>query len=91
MAQNSGGQADAALVQVKAPIVGVFYAAPAPGEAPFVTAGSRVEKGQVLCLLEAMKMMNELKSPADGILRTVRGIDGELAEYDQVLFEVEPC
>lgn len=76
---------------VKAPLVGVFYAAPSPGEKPFVSEGSRVEQGQVLCLIEAMKMMNELKSPVSGIIRAVRGCDGQLAEYGQTLFEVEPC
>lgn len=77
--------------KVKAPLVGVFYASGSPEEAPYVTVGDRVAKGQVLCLVEAMKMMNELKSPVDGIVRSVSGVDGELVEYDQVLFEVEPC
>lgn len=77
--------------KVKAPLVGVFYAAGSPDEAPYATVGDRVSKGQVLCLVEAMKMMNELKSPVDGIVRSVSGVDGELVEYDQVLFEVEPC
>ena len=76
---------------VKAPIVGIYYAAPSPGEAPYVTVGQKVEKGQVLCLIEAMKMMNELKSPISGIVRTAHGINGELVEYDQILFEVESC
>ena len=81
----------AALEQVKAPLVGVFYAAPSPEAQPFVLPGDRVEKGQVLCILEAMKMMNELKSPVSGILRTIGCRNGEMAEYGQVLFEVEPC
>ncbi len=81
----------AALEQVKAPLVGVFYAAPSPEEKPFVLPGDRVEKGQVLCILEAMKMMNELKSPISGILRSIGCRNGEMAEYGQVLFEVEPC
>lgn len=69
----------------------MFYAAPSPGEKPFVSEGSRVEAGQVLGLIEAMKMMNELKSPVGGIVRRVCGADGQLAEYGQILFEVEPC
>lgn len=77
--------------QVRSPIVGVYYAAAGPQQEPFVKIGQRVEKGQVLCLVEAMKMMNELKSPVDGIIRTVSGINGKLVEFDQVLFEVEPC
>ena len=80
-----------ALQKVKAPLVGVFYAAPSPEAQPFVLPGDRVEKGQVLCILEAMKMMNELKSPVSGILRSIGCRNGEMAEYGQVLFEVEPC
>lgn len=89
----AAGSAETAenLIPVKAPLVGVFYAAPSPDSEPFVKAGDRVEQGQTLCLIEAMKMMNELKSPASGIVRSVRGIDGQLAEYGQILFEVAPC
>lgn len=83
--------AESSCVEVKAPLVGVFYAAPSPEAPPFVQVGDRVEQGQVLCLVEAMKMMNQLKSPVSGIVRGIGGVDGELAEYGQVLFEVEPC
>ena len=89
--ETAGGNQSAVLEAVRAPLVGVYYAAPSPEEAPYVTEGQKVEKGQVLCLLEAMKMMNELKSPVSGIIRKIRGKNGELAEYDQVLFEVERC
>lgn len=82
---------ESSWVEVKAPLVGVFYAAPSPEAPPFVQVGDRVEQGQVLCLVEAMKMMNQLKSPVSGIVRGIGGVDGELAEYGQVLFEVEPC
>ena len=81
--------ASAAPTQVKAPLVGVFYAAPKPEEPPFVQVGQEVRKGQVLCLVEAMKMMNELTSPVDGIVRAIHGRNGELVEFDQVLFEIE--
>lgn len=83
--------AESSWVEVKAPLVGVFYAASSPEAPPFVQVGDRVEQGQVLCLVEAMKMMNQLKSPVRGIVRGIGGVDGELAEYGQVLFEVEPC
>lgn len=83
--------AESSWIEVKAPLVGVFYAAPSPEAPPFVQVGDRVEQGQVLCLVEAMKMMNQLKSPVSGIVRGIGGVDGELAEYGQVLFEVEPC
>lgn len=78
-------------VEVKAPLVGVFYAASAPDADPYVKVGDQVEEGQTLCLVEAMKMMNELKSPTRGIVKAVKGKNGELVQFDQVLFEVEPC
>ena len=76
---------------VRSPLVGTFYAAPGAGAKPYVEVGSTVKEGDILCIIEAMKVMNELKSPCDGILRAVNGINGQLAEYDQVLFEVEKC
>lgn len=76
---------------VKAPLVGVFYTRPAPDAEPYVKAGDRVEKGQVLCLIEAMKMMNELKSPVSGEIVSVKGENGKAVEFDQVLFEVKEC
>ena len=79
------------LIQVKAPLVGVYYAAPSPDELPYVKVGDKVENGQVLCLVEAMKMMNELKAPAAGTIRSAKGVNGQLVEFDQVLFEVESC
>lgn len=82
---------DANLIPIKAPLVGVFYAASAPDAPAYVNLGDKVEKGQVVCLVEAMKMMNELKSPADGIIKSIKAINGELVEFDQILFEVEPC
>lgn len=84
-------QSSSSAKSVRSPIVGVYYAAPSPDEPPYVRIGDRVEKGQVLCLVEAMKMMNELKSPTDGIVKGIFGVNGELVEFDQVLFEVEPC
>ena len=89
--QHGAAEQENRLQTVRSPIVGVYYAAPSPDEPPYVTVGQKVEQGQVLCLIEAMKMMNELKSPVSGIIRSAKGINGELAEYDQILFEVEPC
>lgn len=77
--------------EVRSPIVGVFYRASAPEEKPFVTEGQHVDKGQTLCMVEAMKMMNELTSPVDGIVGKILTSDGDMVEYDQVLFEVKPC
>ena len=77
--------------EVKAPLVGVFYSRPAPDAAPYVKEGDRVEKGQVLCLIEAMKMMNELKAPVSGEIVSIKGENGKAVEFDQVLFEVKEC
>ncbi len=82
---------DNGFKKAKSPIVGVFYQSPAPGEPPFAVLGQKVEKGQVICLVEAMKMINELKSPIEGVVKAIHGVDGQLVEFDQVLFEVEPC
>lgn len=76
---------------VKSPIVGVYYESPTPEDEPFVKIGDKVTAGQVICLVEAMKMMNELKSPVDGIIKAIYGENGNLVQYDQILFEVEPC
>lgn len=78
-------------ILVKAPLVGVFYAAPAPGETPFVRAGQTVSKGQTLCLVEAMKMLNEIPAPADGVIEEVLVQDGELVEFDAPLFRLREC
>lgn len=78
---------------VKAPLVGVFYQSNAPGEPPFATLGQLVKKGDVLCLIEAMKIMNEIKSPITGRVISVLAKNEELVSFDQVLFEIEeePC
>lgn len=70
---------------VRAPLVGTYYAAPAPGEAPFVQAGGRVEKGATLCLIEAMKTMNEVPAPCDLIVEQILAEDGELVGFDAPL------
>ena len=75
---------------VKAPLVGVFYAAPSPDAPPFVKVGDRVEKGQPLCVLEAMKVMNELNSPAQGVITKIGAKDGDVISFEQLLFEVTP-
>ncbi len=75
-------------VEVKAPLVGTFYAAPAPREAPFVSVGDTVKKGQTLCVLEAMKMMSEVPAPMDCVILEVLAKDGELMGFDAPLFRV---
>ncbi|HEX5726380.1 MAG TPA: acetyl-CoA carboxylase biotin carboxyl carrier protein, partial [Longimicrobiaceae bacterium] len=78
------------LVEVKSPMVGTFYRSPAPEAPPYVEVGSRVVRGQTLCILEAMKLMNELPAELAGVVREVCVENGEPVEYGQVLFRVEP-
>ena len=77
--------------EITAPIVGTFYRKPAPDAEPFVEVGDRVEKGQVVCIIEAMKLFNEIESEVAGIIRKVLVEDGEPVEYGQPLFLVEPA
>jgi oxaloacetate decarboxylase alpha subunit len=78
-----------ALVRVESPMVGVFYRASEPGAPPFVEVGDVVGTGQTLCLLEAMKLFNELKSEVDGVVRAVHVENGAPVEFGQLLFELE--
>lgn len=80
--------ADAAYI--RSPLVGVFYAAPGPDKAPFAEVGQTVQKGQSVCLLEAMKMMSEVPAPMDCIIQEVLLQDGQLADFDAPLFRVQP-
>lgn len=77
------------LIQVNAPLVGTFYARPGEDEDPFVNLGDTVKKGQVLCILEAMKVMNEIKSPCDGVVRKIHMKDGEAADFGKTMFLLE--
>jgi acetyl-CoA carboxylase biotin carboxyl carrier protein len=78
------------LHEVRSPIVGTFYRAPAPDAAPFVQVGSVVEKGTVLCIVEAMKLMNEIESDVAGKVVQIMVENGQPVEYGQVLFLIEP-
>lgn len=78
------------LHQVKSPIVGTFYESPAPGSAPFVKPGDQVAAGQVLCIIEAMKLMNEIESDASGEVVKVLANNGQPVEYGQALFAIRP-
>lgn len=70
---------------VKSPLVGTFYVAPSPEAAPFVKVGDRVKEGDVLCIIEAMKVMNEIKAPKSGYVTEVKAQNGELVQFDQEL------
>ena len=76
------------LKEVKSPLVGIFYAAPSPGAEPFAGVGSRVKKGDVLCVVEAMKLMNEITADADGEVIDVCVQNGQVVEYGQILFKL---
>jgi oxaloacetate decarboxylase alpha subunit len=78
------------IVRVEAPMVGTFYRAPQPGSPPFVEEGQPVGAGQTLCILEAMKLMNEVKADVDGIVRAIHVENAAPVEFGQLLFELEP-
>lgn len=74
---------------VKSPIVGVFYGASSPESDPYVTVGKTVKKGDIVCIIEAMKVMNEIKAPCDGTVTSILVENEALVEYDQVLMVIE--
>ena len=82
--------AKSTLLEVKSPMVGTFYHAPEPGAKAYVAAGQRVEKGQVLCIIEAMKIMNEIESEYSGVVKEIVATDAQPVEYGQVLFRIDP-
>jgi oxaloacetate decarboxylase alpha subunit len=78
------------LVRIESPMVGTFYRAPQPGSPPFVQVGDVVAPGQTLCILEAMKLMNEVKADVEGVVRAIHPEDASPVEFGQLLFELEP-
>ena len=80
--QSDGG------ASIKSPIVGVFYSAPAPGKPPFVRVGDKVEKGQIVCVIEAMKIMNEITADKSGTICEILVNNGDVVEFDQPLFRL---
>lgn len=78
------------LVEITSPMVGTFYRAPAPGEAPFVEIGDRISHGQVVCIIEAMKLMNEIEAEVSGQVVEILVENGEPVEYGQALILVSP-
>jgi acetyl-CoA carboxylase biotin carboxyl carrier protein len=87
-ASDTGSDPDAGLHIVKSPIVGTFYGSPSPGAAPFVSPGERVEKGQVIGIVEAMKLMNEIESDVAGEIVKCLVSNGQPIEFGQPLFTV---
>jgi acetyl-CoA carboxylase biotin carboxyl carrier protein len=96
LAGSAGGAPDApspagsGLKEVRSPMVGTFYAQPEPGAEPYVRIGSRVTSGQTVCIIEAMKIMNEIEAEVTGVVREVLVDDASPVEYGQVLFRVDP-
>jgi acetyl-CoA carboxylase biotin carboxyl carrier protein len=87
-AETAAGEAEIELAVVKSPIVGTFYRSPEPGAASFVEVGSTVKKGQVLCIIEAMKLMNEIDSEYDGEVVNVYVENGQPVQYGERLFAI---
>jgi len=78
------------LIEIKSPMVGTFYRASSPESAPFVDTGSEIQPGEVICIIEAMKLMNEIKAEVKGRIKEILVENGNPVEFGQVLFRVEP-
>ena len=79
------------VVEIKAPMVGTFYRSPSPEAAPYVNVGDSIEPGQVICIIEAMKLMNEIKSEVKGKIVEIQADNAEPVEFGQLLFVIEPA
>ncbi len=87
-AQTPAAASEPKGTEVTAPMVGVFYAAPAPGDEPFVHVGSKVKAGETLCIIEAMKVLNEVTAEADGEVLEICVADGDLVEFGSCLMRI---
>ena len=87
---SSTEKAASTLLEVKSPMVGTFYSKPEPGANAYVSVGTRVANGQILCIIEAMKIMNEIECEVSGTVVEVGVQDSSAVEYGQVLFRVDP-
>ena len=76
--------------QVTAPMVGTFYSSSSPGAAPYVQVGDQISEGDTLCIIEAMKMMNQIEADVSGVIKSIRVQNGEPVEYGQILFVIDP-
>ncbi|MHB8096364.1 MAG: acetyl-CoA carboxylase biotin carboxyl carrier protein [Erysipelotrichaceae bacterium] len=74
---------------IKAPLVGTFYTKSNPEAKPYINVGQSVKKGQVLCLIEAMKVMNEIKADCNGVIKEIKGIEGKMVEFNQDIIFIE--
>lgn len=80
---------DDSIKEITAPIVGTFYSSPSPDKPPFVNVGSRVKKGDVLCIIEAMKLMNEIQSEVEGEVVEILAKNEQMVEYGQLIFKIK--
>jgi len=88
--ETAEGEEKQALDEIKSPIVGTFYSAPSPDSKPYLTIGSKVKPDTIICIVEAMKVMNEIKAETSGTIVEILCKTGEAVEYGQVLFKVKP-
>ena len=88
--EKAGTAAEEGLYEQKSPIVGTFYRAPSPGAPPFVEVGQHVSAGQVLCIIEAMKLMNEIESEISGTIVEILPENAQPVEYGEILFRIRP-
>jgi acetyl-CoA carboxylase biotin carboxyl carrier protein len=94
VAQSNGAGAQEDLgrfVKVESPIVGSFYRRPSPDAEPFVKEGDVISKGSTLCIVEAMKLMNEIEAPTSGKVLKILGAEGQVVEFGEVLFLIDPA
>ncbi len=89
-AEKNEQKEDEDLIQIKAPMVGTFYRRPAPDKPPFVEVGDHIKPGQVVCIIEAMKLFNEIESEVEGTIVKILVEDASPVEFDQPLFLVKP-
>jgi acetyl-CoA carboxylase biotin carboxyl carrier protein len=87
---HAAATSSSGLHEVKSPLVGTFYRAPSPEAPSFTEVGRAVKAGQVLCIVEAMKLMNEIESDADGVVEEILASNGQPVEYGEVLFRIRP-
>jgi acetyl-CoA carboxylase biotin carboxyl carrier protein len=86
---DAKAESKSAGIEVKSPMVGTYYGAPEPGAKPYVSVGTRVSKGQTLCIIEAMKIMNEIESEVSGVVTEILASDAQPVEYGQALFRID--
>lgn len=80
---------DTRYFEVKSPLVGIFYGSPSPESQSFVKVNQKVQKGDILCIVEAMKVMNEIRSPISGVVKKINRSDEVMVEYGEVIIEIE--